>query len=144
MKKKNTSILVLLMMTFCSFNNPRLPVTPPYKNAALPVEKRVADLLSRMTVAEKIKQLDMYWGHEVANMNGHEAVSMSDSARINIGTQGIGSVHDLYPLTATVINQIQRYALEKTRLGIPVLFIEEGLHGYESLGSTTFPIPLAL
>jgi beta-glucosidase len=144
MKKKNTSILVLLMMTFCSFNNPRLPVTPPYKNAALPVEKRVADLLSRMTVAEKIRQLDMYWGHEVANMKGHEAVSMSDSAKINIGTQGIGSVHDLYPLTAAITNQIQHYALEKTRLGIPVLFIEEGLHGYESLGSTTFPSPIAL
>jgi beta-glucosidase len=144
MKKKNASILALLTMTFCSFNIPKLPVTPPYKNAALPVEKRVADLLSRMTTTEKIRQLDMYWGHEVANMNGHEAVSMSDSTRINIGTQGIGSVHDLYPLTAAVTNQIQRYAVEKTRLGIPVLFIEEGLHGYESLGSTTFPIPLAL
>jgi beta-glucosidase len=144
MKKKNASILALLTMTFCSFNNPDQPVKIPYKDARLPVEKRVADLLSRMTTFEKIRQLDMFWGHEVANMKGHEAESVSDSAKINIGTQGIGSVHDLYPLTAAVTNQIQRYALEKTRLGIPVLFIEEGLHGYESLGSTTFPTPMAL
>src|ERR1700744_738563 len=144
MKKKNAAILVLLTMTFCSFKNPKHPVILPYKNASLPIEKRVTDLLGRMTTAEKIRQLDMYWGHEVANMQGHEAASMSDSAKINIGTEGVGSVHDLYPLTATITNQIQRYALEKTRLGIPVLFIEEGLHGYEGLGSTTFPTPIAL
>jgi beta-glucosidase len=144
MKKKNILILGLLILTFCSFNKPERPAKSPYKNAALPVDERVADLLGRMTTAEKIKQLDMYWGHEVAHMKGHEAESMSDSAKINIGSEGIGSVHDLYPLTATVTNQIQRYALEKTRLGIPVLFIEEGLHGYESLGSTTFPTPVAL
>jgi beta-glucosidase len=144
MKKKNTLILVLLIMAFCSFNNPKAPVKYPYLDASLPVEKRVADLLSRMTTAEKIRQLDMYSGHEVANMKGHEAESYSDSARISIGTEGIGSVHDLYPLTADISNQIQRYAVEHTRLGIPVLFIEEGLHGYSGFGSTTFPIPLAL
>src|ERR1700742_2967332 len=144
MKKKNTLVLGLSILTFCSFNQPGQPAKYPYKNAALPVDERVADLLNRMITAEKIRQLDMYWGHEVANMKGHEAESMSDSAKISIGTEGIGSVHDLYPLTATVTNQIQHYALEKTRLGIPVLFIEEGLHGYESLGSTTFPTPIAL
>lgn len=144
MKKKHAPILALLTILFCSFTNPAPPARLPYKNAKLPTEKRVADLLSRMTVAEKIRQLDMYWGHEVAKMNGHEAVAISDSARINIGARGIGSVHDLYPLTASVANEIQRYAIEKTRLGIPVLFIEEGLHGYEGLGSTTFPVPIAL
>ncbi|MDP9076828.1 MAG: glycoside hydrolase family 3 C-terminal domain-containing protein [Bacteroidota bacterium] len=144
MQKRNASILALLTISFCSFNNPKPPVKLPYKDAKLSIEKRVADLLSRMTVEEKIRQLDMYWGHEVANMRGHEAESMSDSAKINIGTHGIGSVHDLYPLTSAITNQIQRYALEKTRLGIPVLFIEEGLHGYEGLGSTTFPTPMAL
>ncbi|HTD99887.1 MAG TPA: glycoside hydrolase family 3 N-terminal domain-containing protein [Mucilaginibacter sp.] len=144
MKKKDIPILVLLVTIFCSFNSPMPVVKLPYKDAALPVEKRVADLLSRMTTTEKIRQLDMYWGHEVANMQGHEAVSFSDSAKISIGTEGIGSVHDLYPLTATITNQIQRYAVEKTRLGIPVLFIEEGLHGYSGLGSTTFPAPIAL
>ncbi|RFM28501.1 glycoside hydrolase family 3 N-terminal domain-containing protein [Deminuibacter soli] len=116
-----------------------------YRNAALPVNERVADLLKRMTVTEKIKQLDMYWGKEVANMQGHEAASWSpEKTKEMIGTEGIGSVHDLYPLTAGVSNDIQRYAMEHTRLGIPVLFIEEGLHGYSGLGSTEFPVPLQL
>ncbi|MGF7041087.1 glycoside hydrolase family 3 N-terminal domain-containing protein [Mucilaginibacter lappiensis] len=144
MKKKYAGALAILITAFCSFESSKPAVKYPYQNASLSVEKRVADLLSRMTTAEKIRQLDMYSGHEVANMKGHEAASYSDSARISIGTEGIGSVHDLYPLTADISNQIQRYAVEHTRLGIPVLFIEEGLHGYSGFGSTTFPIPLAL
>jgi beta-glucosidase len=120
-------------------------VTPPYKDAHLPVNLRVEDLLSRMTVEEKIRQLDMYWGKEVADMNGHEAAAWSQQKTVaSFGDAGAGSVHDLYPLTADITNSIQRYALEKTRLGIPVLFIEEGLHGYSGLGSTSFPIPLQL
>jgi beta-glucosidase len=118
---------------------------PPYKDKTLAVERRVQDLLSRMTVEEKIRQLDMYWGKEVANMNGHESVSWDpQKTAAMLGVAGAGSVHDLYPLTAGVANDIQRYAMEKTRLGIPVLFIEEGLHGYSGLGSTSFPIPLQL
>lgn len=144
MKKKYAGALAILITAFCSFESSKPAVKYPYQNASLPVEKRVADLLSRMTTTEKIRQLDMYSGHEVANMKGHEAESYSDSARISIGTEGIGSVHDLYPLTADISNQIQRYAVEHTRLGIPILFIEEGLHGYSGFGSTTFPIPLAL
>jgi beta-glucosidase len=118
---------------------------PPYKDKTLAVERRVQDLLSRMTVEEKIRQLDMYWGKEVATMKGHEAVSWDpQKTAAMLTTSGAGSVHDLYPLTADVANDIQRYAIEKTRLGIPVLFIEEGLHGYSGLGGTSFPIPLQL
>jgi beta-glucosidase len=118
---------------------------PPYKNAHLPINLRVEDLISRMTVEEKIRQLDMYWGKEVADMNGHEAAAWSLQKTVaSFGDAGAGSVHDLYPLTADITNSIQHYALEKTRLGIPVLFIEEGLHGYSGLGSTSFPIPLQL
>lgn len=117
----------------------------PYQQAALPVDQRVADLLGRMTVEEKIRQMDMYWGREVANMSGHEASSYNEEkVRQMIGDHGIGSIHDFYPLNAGIANDIQRYAVEKTRLGIPVLFIEEGLHGYCGEGSTEFPIPLQL
>ena len=117
----------------------------PYQDADLPVEKRVADLLGRMTDEEKILQLDMAWGREVADMEGHDAVRYSEKkAAAMLGKTGIGSVHDLYPLAAETSNQIQKYAVEKTRLGIPVLFIEEGLHGYSGHGSTIFPIPLQL
>ncbi len=103
-----------------------------------------------MMVEEKIRQLDMYWGKEVADMDGpksdgHEAAAWSEQkTAASLGTGGAGSIHDLYPLTADITNSIQRYAIERTRLGIPVLFIEEGLHGYSGLGSTSFPIPLQL
>ncbi|MDR1557394.1 MAG: glycoside hydrolase family 3 C-terminal domain-containing protein [Tannerellaceae bacterium] len=98
-----------------------------------------------MTLEEKIKQLDMYWGRELADMEGHEAIAYSEEKTAHaIGTTGMGSVHDLYPLKVETANQIQRYAVERTRLGIPVLFVEEGLHGYCGKGSTTFPIPLQL
>lgn len=117
----------------------------PYQNPGLEVEKRVSDLLKRMTVDEKIEQLDMYWGKEVANMGGHEATSFSEEKTGKIlGNTGIGSVHDFYPVSSEITNGMQKYALEKTRLGIPVIFIEEGLHGYSGGGSTVFPIPLAL
>lgn len=132
---------VLLILSF----TPKIPPAYPYKDPHLSVDKRVADLLSRMTLEEKIRQLDMYWGKEVANMGGHEAESWSEEKVIaSLGTMGIGSVHDLYPIRPEIANQIQRYAIEKTRLGIPVLFIEEGLHGYSGFGSTSFPIPLQL
>lgn len=117
----------------------------PYQDANVPVDKRVEDLIGRMTVDEKIKQLDMYWGKEIAHMDGHDASSFSEEKAIAVmGTTGIGSVHDLYPQKVEIANQIQRHAIERTRLGIPVLFIEEGLHGYVGKGSTTFPIPIQL
>ncbi|HTI12416.1 MAG TPA: glycoside hydrolase family 3 N-terminal domain-containing protein [Puia sp.] len=137
------ALLLPLLLAF-TFVSP-LPVPPAYKDPKLPVEQRVADLLGRMTLEEKIKQLDMYWGKEVANMGGHEASSWSEEKVVaNLGSTGIGSIHDFYPLSSELSNRIQRYALEKTRLGIPVLFIEEGLHGYSGFGSTSFPIPLQL
>ncbi len=108
-----------------------------------------------MTVREKIRQLDMYWGNQVARMTGakggehtaegHESEDWDEAkTKAALGAEGAGSVHDLYPLSAATANKIQRYAIEKTRLGIPILFIEEGLHGYSGLGSTSFPIPLQL
>ncbi len=125
-------------------STPRAAILP-YKDPLLSIDLRVRDLLSRMTIEEKIRQLDMYWGKEVAHMNGHESDAWDEQkTAAMLGNAGAGSVHDLYPLTAAVANDIQRYAMEKTRLGIPVLFIEEGLHGYSGLGSTSFPIPLQL
>ena len=136
----------LLLFSFIPKTNTPIPgPADPYKNPRLPVEQRVTDLLSRMTLEEKIKQLDMYWGKEVADMGGHEASAYSaEKIKTSLGVAGVGSVHDFYPIDPRIANQIQQYAIEKTRLGIPVLFIEEGLHGYSGLGSTSFPIPLQL
>ena len=145
MKKSSLYFISITLLIFCSFSKEKTLYEYPYKDPAQPVEKRVADLVSRMTLEEKIRQLDMYWGKEVANMKGHDASSYAEEKIKNtIATTGIGSVHDFYPLDPGITNRIQKYALEKTRLGIPVLFIEEGLHGYSGLGSTSFPVPLQL
>ncbi|WP_167018931.1 glycoside hydrolase family 3 N-terminal domain-containing protein [Chitinophaga sp. Cy-1792] len=119
----------------------------PYKNAALPVEARVKDLVSRMTTLEKIRQLDMYRGWSVSPMTEqtHEALILDEKLiKAAFAKGSFGSLHDFYPTSTTLSNEVQRYAVEKTRLGIPVLFIEEGLHGYSRRGSTSFPVPLQL
>ena len=129
--KIKLSVISVVLLFFCSCKNET--ANPPYKNASLPVEQRITDLLRRMTVEEKIKQLDMYWGREVSSMKKHECTEADfseDSLAKYVGTTGIGSVHDFYPINAEISNRIQKYAVEKTRLGIPILFIEEGLHGY--------------
>ena len=143
-RKKLAGYALLLSVLF-AFKAYKAPLYP-YKDARLSVEKRVADLLSRMTTEEKIRQLDMFWGKEISDLQGrHEASTFSEEKIAKMfGALGAGSIHDYYPLTADLSNQVQKYAIEHTRLGIPVLFIEEGLHGYSGKGSTSFPIPLQL
>jgi beta-glucosidase len=145
MNLKNTLVTLIVIITCCSFARYSRPAIYPYQNPTLPIEERVADLVSRMTLTEKIRQLDMFEGKTVSDMQGHDAGSVSaEKIKQTIGLSGIGSIHDFYPLSSALSNQIQKYAIEHTRLGIPVLFIEEGLHGYSGLGSTSFPIPIAL
>jgi len=139
------SAFLLLLFCLPSFKVEKKAPIYPYKNAKLPIEQRVTDLIGRMTLKEKILQLDMFSGKDVYGFNGHEATEYSEeiTARM-MGNTGIGSIHDLYPVTVDIANKIQKYAMGKTRLGIPVLFIEEGLHGYSGKGSTSFPIPIEL
>lgn len=144
MKKSITYLsccILVLLLTIELFSQAKYP----YKNANLPIEKRVNDLLKRMTLDEKIQQMDMYSGREIADTNNSGALVFSEKKLEEvISSTGIGSIHDFYPLSAAFPNKIQKYAIEKTRLGIPVMYIEEGLHGYLGAGSTTFPIPLQL
>ncbi len=124
---------------------------PPYKNSNLAVEVRVTDLLGRMTLEEKARQLDMYFGCEsLLNTNltakslaskthaNLDAVFDPHSAEKNLGTLGVGSIHDLYP-RARLYNCAQAWIMDSNRLGIPALFIEEGLHGYMDFDETVFP-----
>ena len=136
---KNKYLLKLLPLfaisLFVSCNSSELP----YKNSSLPVEKRIKDLLSRMTLEEKAAQLDMLSANDVMN----DATSFNEERVVHfIDSMCIGSIHDFYPKTAALSNEIQRRAVENSRLGIPVLFIEEGLHGYCGVGSTNFPVPI--
>lgn len=124
--------LCCLLTTACSNK------TPDYKNAALPIEKRINDLLSRMTPEEKAAQLDMLSANDILI----NAETLADEkVRFFIDSMNIGAIHDLYPKTAALANELQRHAVENSRLGIPLLFIEEALHGYQGAGATDFPIP---
>ena len=123
---------------------------PPYKQSSLPIEQRISDLLARMTPEEKARQLDMYAGDSnmidkrVNNTHSAEdAVMPPDLAEKMWGDLGVGSIHDLYP-TARLSNSIQDWVMKNSRLGIPVLFIEEGLHGSMGFNETIFPAPIGL
>lgn len=120
---------------------------PPYKNPNLPIEERVRDLLSRMTLQEKARQLDMYPGassfldtNQTAD-NTHarpNAVFSPEKAAKVLGHLGVGAIHDLYPGPG-LYNSLQAWVIKSNRLGIPALFLEEGLHGYLGLDQTVFP-----
>jgi beta-glucosidase len=95
--------------------------------------------MSRMTAEEKAAQLDMLSANSILRADG----SFDEAQVVHFfDSMCIGSIHDFYPATAALSNELQRRAIERSRLGIPVLFIEEGLHGYCGAGSTTFPVPI--
>ena len=105
--------------------------TPVYQQAGAPLESRVNDLLSRMTLEEKVRQLDMYQGSKglmSAQLDGThatpDALFQPDKAQALLGSLGVGSIHDLYP-TPEQSNAIQKWVIEHNRLGIPAIFIEE-------------------
>lgn len=111
---------------------------PPYKDAHLSIEDRVADLLSRMTLEEKVAQ--------VAG-GGRGSKGLVDTSG-KLPYKNVEQVFkELYNVDnkitarerALIHNALQRYQLEKTRLGIPDFSFGEGLHGYMAYGSTSFP-----
>lgn len=117
-----------------------------YKDHRLPVEDRVRDLIGRMTLKEKVRQLDQYFGASFMDkVHPRMFTVMADDAEIawdrikeTLGEEGVGCIHDLYG-TPSVNNKLQKYAIENTRLGIPILFSEEALHGLTRPGCTIFP-----
>jgi beta-glucosidase len=131
---------------------------PIYKDPKAPVEERVDDLLSRMTLEEKIAQITCIWNRkqEILTPAGDfDAAKAKQVFPAGIGQvarpsdiRGSGSPYD-HPFrnareTVTLVNAIQHYAMKDTRLGIPVLFHEEGLHGYVARDATSFPQAIAL
>jgi beta-glucosidase len=101
-----------------------------------------------MTLEEKVRQLDLYSG-ATALVNAHiddthaspTARFLPDKAKAMWGDLGVGAIHDLNP-TPEQANAIQEWVLAHNRLGIPVLFIEEALHGFDT--GTVFPAPIGL
>ncbi|WDQ33913.1 glycoside hydrolase family 3 N-terminal domain-containing protein [Paenibacillus marchantiae] len=131
-----------------------------YKDVSLPIQERTQDLLGRMTTEEKIGQLiqPMGWKTYVKEADG--TVQVTDEFKKDIAEGGIGSLYGALradPWTevtletgltprqgAVATNEIQRYAMENSRLGIPILFGEECSHGHMAIGATVFPVPLAI
>lgn len=115
----------------------------PYLNPALPVEERVKDLLGRMTLEEKIGQMSHIHSENV--FNGQEL----DMAKVRkfCGARSFGFAEALTLESkncAHNFEKLQKYMLEETRLGIPVLLITEALHGGVQDGNTIFPQNIAL
>lgn len=105
--------------------------TPLYKDASAPVEKRVEDLLSRMTLEEKIMQLNQYTlGRNTVDNNLREMVGAVPAEA--------GSVI-YFSDDANLRNMMQKRCMEETRLGIPMLFGHDVIHGYRTMA----PVPLA-
>lgn len=126
---------------------------PDYKNARLPVEQRVSDLLGRMTLEEKVAQLTCLWQTR-PQVKPHTGFASSrgefapEKAR-EVLKNGIGQIarqrERMGPREGAVFaNAVQRWLIENTRLGIPAIFHDEILHGHMAQGSTSFPQPIAL
>jgi beta-glucosidase len=133
---------------------------PVYKDPQAPVEARVDDLLSRMTLQEKIAQISCIWQRKGDVEDAHGNFDPAKASRVF--PYGIGQVarpsdrvpgeandplqnvfRDV-PQTVAFVNAVQHYSVDDTRLGIPTLFHGEGLHGFMARDATSFPQAIAL
>src|SRR6476660_287123 len=116
---------------------------PAYRNRTLPVDARLRDLVSRMTLEEKFWQLFMIPGDldNPANDYSHGIFGLQIGTARNApaGTPGL-----MARAHAERINAIQKYFVEKTRLGIPIFPFEEAVHGLTRDGATIFPAAIGL
>ena len=149
----------LLASTFLMMAAPAFAATGPlYRDRSAPIDMRVRDLLGRMTLEEKVAQMQCVWFSKGRLLNADGNLS-PEKAQVAIpnGIGQIGRPSDtagtpLYTQTSfrsvestvAFVNDVQRYLVEKTRLGIPALFHEETAHGYAAKDATVFPIPPGL
>ncbi|MEW6126043.1 MAG: glycoside hydrolase family 3 N-terminal domain-containing protein [Acidobacteriota bacterium] len=127
---------------------------PAYRNAGLPIEQRVADLLSRMTIDEKVAQLECLWFKKPQALPSNPATmpdrgDFSPEQAAVVMKNGIGQIARQRERkdarqAAIYANAAQKWLIDHTRLGIPAIFHDEILHGNMGLGSTHFPTPLSL
>jgi beta-glucosidase len=126
---------------------------PDYKNPNLSVDARVADLLKRMTVEEKVAQLTCLWGQRPqakpqTDFSTDRGELSPEKAR-EVMKHGVGQIGRQRERKgprdgAAFANSVQKWLIENTRLGIPAIFHDEILHGHMAQGSTSFPQPISL
>ena len=131
----------------------------PYQDASLHPSARAQDLLSRMTLEEKVGQLVCLMGWDSYVRNGNK-VAVSDKFRHEIDSLHVGMYWAVFradpwtqktlsnglnpALAAEAANAMQRYAIEHSRLGIPIFLAEEAPHGHMAIGTTVFPTGLGM
>ncbi len=133
---------------------------PSYKNPAVPAERRVNDLLARMTLEEKAAQMMCLWQEKTTKLldadSNFDFQKAKAAFKKGLGIGQIGRPSDAGSTpsdagigknakeTAELANAIQKFFIEHSRLGIPVIFHEECLHGHAAIGATSFPQPIGL
>jgi beta-glucosidase len=130
--------------------------SPTYKDSTRSIAERVADLLSRMTLEEKVAQMQGLWRPKIRIQD--EAGRFDPAHAPEVLGQGLGEFSRPSEIASTpdgphlrtardeaeFVNAVQRWVIEHTRLGIPVMFHDEALHGFVALHATSFPVPIAL
>jgi len=125
----------------------------PYRNPALSPEKRVKDLLSRMSLEEKAAQMLCIWQKKpqtLVDADGNfDPAKAKQAFKDGHGLGQVGRPSDSGKglnarKMAETTNAIQKFFIENSRLGIPVIFHEECLHGHAAVDGTSFPQPIAL
>ncbi|HPS43936.1 MAG TPA: glycoside hydrolase family 3 N-terminal domain-containing protein [Treponemataceae bacterium] len=112
-----------------------------YRNASLSADDRTADLMARMTLEEKAAQLSGIWVYEIlsgTDFDGEKAASRMGSGIGQITRLG-GASNFVPAIAAARANEIQRFLVERTRLGVPALIHEESCSGYLTRGADVFP-----
>ena len=134
------------------------PANAPYRDASLPVDARVADLLARMTLEEKVGQIITLWDSKAEVQDADTTWNPAKASRKY--PDGLGQIARpsdrsgpssprtnklrSIPESVDYVNAVQTWATKQTRLGIPVLFHEEALHGLAARDATSFPQSIAM
>ena len=130
MRKKVLILGLCLLGVTHSLSSKDKKSIPLYKDAKAPIEKRIDDLISRMTLEEKVLQLNQYTLGRNNNVNnvGEEVKKVPSE---------IGSLI-YFDINPELRNSMQKKAMEESRLGIPIIFVYDAIHGFR----TIYPISL--
>ena len=119
------------------------PESALYLDPQRPVDTRVRDLLGRMTLEEKIRQMNYADCAQFAK-NGKFSAELAKKFFKSLGVGGLQDPRMTPKASAQLVNDVQKFLIKKTRLGIPALVASECLHGHMSKGATVFPQAIAL